>query len=56
MMHPNALKGNDGIGHYKSITYVPTDCQTEGISRQQPPLLVDVLESCVDVIDDFCAV
>ena len=30
MMRPNALKSNDRIGHYKSITYRPTDWRTEG--------------------------
>ena len=30
MMRPNALKGNDRIGNYKSITYGPTDWRTEG--------------------------
>ena len=29
MMCPNASKGNDRIGHYKSITYGPTDWRTE---------------------------
>ena len=58
MMRPNALKGNDRIGHYKSITYGPTDWRTvwqEIWVRQQPPLVVDVLVSCFDVIHDFYA-
>ena len=33
----------------------PTDGQKEIWVRQQPPLVVDVLESCFDVIHDFYA-
>ena len=33
----------------------PTDGQKEIWVRQQPPLLVDVLVSCFDVIHDFYA-
>ena len=29
-MRPNSLKGNNRLGHYKSISYGPTDWQTEG--------------------------
>ena len=53
MKRPNVLKGNGRIGHYKSITYEPSDGQKEIWLRQQPPLVVDVLESCFDVIHDF---
>ena len=56
MMRPNALKGNDRIGHYKSITYWLTN---RIWVRQQPLFVVDVLENlslveiCFDVIHDF---
>ena len=53
MMHPNAMIE---LGITKALhTDGPTDGQKEIWVRQQLPLVVDVLESCFDVIHDFFA-